>query len=284
MTAPGGATPPGSLGVGLFRAMQMKTVDEAKATMSGGIMSAFEGLQDTAHDEYNTPISERPKIVDVPINSTLWTSMDPKEQATFARSQLTNGAASSTSTGGSSTASPHVHNMSQIPQYVPAGSGFNGLEIGFIRITKDCKLDMAGFCSGGSLTWLGINAAYLGVYRMNPANGNLTLLAPAAAAIDIKSNITATNTEHRFSLGVTIDAHQDEVYAVATLQVTGFGQNCASLLATTITDMNRANSSLYPRKNYAYANSYSSMPATIAESDLHWDHSTKLPFYYLRAA
>ncbi|MBF6363223.1 hypothetical protein IU447_24205 [Nocardia farcinica] len=55
---PGSPRPPGTLGPGLFRPLQQKTVDDAKAAMSGGVMGAFEHTQETLHDEYNLPIEQ----------------------------------------------------------------------------------------------------------------------------------------------------------------------------------------------------------------------------------
>lgn len=55
---PGASRPPGTLEPGLFRPLQEKTVDQAKATMSGGIMGAFEHTQDELHQNYNTPIGQ----------------------------------------------------------------------------------------------------------------------------------------------------------------------------------------------------------------------------------
>ena len=42
-------------------------------------------------------------------------------------------------------------------------------------------------------------------------------------------------------------------------------------------------STQYPRKNYCYTNSNSgALPTSIAESNLNYSASTKLPFYVLR--
>ncbi|MBF6133521.1 hypothetical protein IU501_10970 [Nocardia otitidiscaviarum] len=277
---PGEDPPAGSLGVGLFRTLQDKSVEDAKSVMSGGILGAFEHTQDTLHDEYNQPISEKPGVQEIPMNSVLWQTMDPREHSTFPRAQLMGGAAAGTASGGSGDNS-HSHSLNRVPDYQPSGNGSDYLEIGFIRIPKDCTLYQAGFITGDSQTFLDVAGAYLGVFRMDPVTGDLTLLNTDSATLNIKSSITNTNTEHRFTLGLDIEALQDEIYAVGVLQDTTLIQTAASIMCTRMTDLYRSETA-YPRKNYAYAGTYASIPATIAESSLRYDSSTKLPFFYLR--
>lgn len=284
MTAPDGGTPEGSLGVGLFHALQTKSVDDAKDAMSGGVVGAFEGLQDTAHDEYNTPISLKPDVEEVPIDSTMWHTMTPKEQASFPRANLVKLVNSATASGGSGTTA-HTHSISQfasIPDYQPSGNGSDYLELAFIRITKDVSFTHAGFITGDNATFLDVTGAYVGVFRMNSSTGNLTLLNTSTAGTNIKSFITNKNTEHIFSLGGTFSAAQNEVIAVGVLQDTTSIQTAASLMCTRITDLSRDSGGIYPRKAYAYAGTYSSIPSSITESALNYSASTKLPFFYLR--
>lgn len=284
MTAPDGSSPPGSLGVGLFRPLQLKTEGDAKAAMSGGIMGAVGGAEEQLDDEVKTPLAGKPDVEEIPINSAIWHSMNQKEQATFPRSQLVKVVNSTTGSGGGGT-SAHSHSVSQyatIPDYQPSGNASDYLEIGFIRISKDCQFDHAGFITGNSATFLGVNGAYLGVFRMNASTGALTLLNTTTAAQNLQSSITTANTEHIFNLGVTVTAEQNEVYAVGVLQDTGSFQSAASLMCTRITDLSRDSGSIYPRKAYCYSGTYNSIPTSIAESALNYSASTKLPFYYLR--
>jgi hypothetical protein len=52
-------------------------------------------------------------------------------------------------------------------------------------------------------------------------------------------------------------------------------------MATTLTDMQPPGVT-FPRKNYGWYGSTSSIPATIAEANIRYTDSTKLPFYVLR--
>lgn len=275
--------PASALGPGLFRDLQIMTVEDMQGEMSGGVLGAFGHLQGELHENYNTPISERPTSVQIPMNSAMWTTMDPREHATVPRSQLIHGTASGTASGGSGDGS-HSHNLSRIPDYQPAGNNSDWAEIGFIRIQRDADLRYVGFMTGDSQTFLGINAAYLGVYSVNQDTGLLTNLAPALSSMNIKSLVTDINTETRFDMGVTIEANQDDVFAVALLQDTSSVQTAASLMCVRITDLNRYEGTKYPRRPYCYAgpSPMSALPSTITASNLHWDSSTKLPFFYLR--
>jgi hypothetical protein len=57
MTSPNGASPVGSLGVGLFAARQAATVDDAKAAMVGGTIDTYSVVQDTVGTELRAPTS-----------------------------------------------------------------------------------------------------------------------------------------------------------------------------------------------------------------------------------
>ncbi|WP_330253155.1 hypothetical protein OG874_00620 [Nocardia sp. NBC_00565] len=283
MTAPDGGSPPGALGVGLFHALQTKTVDDAKAAMSGGIVGAVTGAEEQLDDEVKTPLAGKPDVEEIPINSAIWHSMNQKEQATFPRASLVK--VVNSTTGSSSGTGSHSHSVSQyatIPDYQPSGNGNDFLEIGFIRVTKDCQFSHAGFITGDSATFAGITGAYLGVFRMNASTGALTLLNTATATSNLKASITTQNTEHIFNLGVTVTASQDEVYAVGVLQDTSAFQSAASLMCTRITDISRDTGGLFPRKQYCYSGTYAAIPSSIAEASLNYSASTKLPFYYLR--
>lgn len=283
MTAPDGASPAGSLAVGLFHALQTKTVDEAKAAMSGGIMGAVDDAEAQLDDEVKTPLAGKPDIEEVPIDSTMWQTMNPREQSTFPRSQIVQLVNTSTGSGGSGTAA-HTHTVSQfakIPDYQPSGNGTDFLEIGYIRISKNCSFTHAGFITGDSATFAGVGGAYLGVFKME-TSGNLTLLNTSTATLNLQSSITTQNTEHIFNLGITHAALQNEVYAVGILQDTNAFQSAASMLAIRISDLTRDASSVYPRKAYCYAGTYASIPSSITESSLNYTASTKLPFFYVR--
>lgn len=226
-------------------------------------------------------INSKAALTAVPIDSPLWHSMSRDEETTFPRSTLNFGAASSTSSGGSTTANAHTHGLGQVPDYQPSGNNTDYLEIGFIRISVDASTSKIGFITGNNNTFAGITGAYVGFFSQ-ASNGNLTLLNPTTAATNIKSSITQQNTEFVFDLGLTIDMLQGEVYAIGILQDTSVIQTAASLMRTTQTNLNRASSGEFPRKGYAYAGTYSSMPSSITEANLHYDASTKIPFYFIQ--
>lgn len=223
----------------------------------------------------------KPSLSQVPINSSLWSSLGSGEDSTFPRANLSFGSASSTSSGGDSSGGSHTHPMSSVPQYQPAGNGADTIEIGYIRASRDRTYTNVGFITGGSATFAGISGAYLGVYYVNPSTGALTLLNTGTATTDLSSSITTTNTQQTFAMGYTINANQGDTFAVALLQVTSLLQTCASLMDTTLTTLGASNSSVIPQANYCYVASQTSMPATIAASSLNYSASTKLPFYFL---
>ncbi|CRY84397.1 hypothetical protein IU443_29310 [Nocardia farcinica] len=283
MTAPNQPTPDGSIELGAFRALQTATPEDVQASLKAGAKLSFTKAQGDHKSEVLTPISERPKFTQTPVNSALWTTMDPREHATVPRTQLIHGTASGTASGGSGDSS-HSHNLNRIPDYQPAGNNADWAEIGFIRVQRDADLRYVGFMTGDAQTFFGINAAYLGVYSVDTETGLLTLLTPTLAATNIKSLVTDINTETRFDMGLTIEAEQDQVFAVALLQDTSSIQTAASLMCVRITDLNRFEGTKYPRRPYCYAgpSPLSALPQTITAANQHWDSSTKLPFFYLR--
>lgn len=250
------------------------------------ILNLASGGSPTGYWVFDDLVARRapdPNVQQVPVAS-LAVSIDPNEQTTIARSQLMFGASSSTSSGGSTTANSHTHPLSQIPQYVPSGGGNDMMEIGFIRVLQNKTFTQVGFATGGSNTFAGIVAARLGVFKMDPITGDLTLLTPTLATTDIKASVTTQNKEFRFSLGVKINALQGEIYAVALCQQTNFGQNCASLLCQTLTDVTNP-SSQFPRRMYGYRDLSSVngvLPASLAEANINYTSSTKIPFYVLQ--
>jgi hypothetical protein len=234
-------------------------------------------------DDMVTRRAPDPNVQQVPVQS-LAVSIDPNEQTTISRSSLMYGAASSTSSAGSSTASAHSHPLSQIPQYVPSGGGNDMLELGYIRILQNKILTQVGFGTGGSNTFAGIAAARLGIYKMDPITGDLTLMTPALATTDIKASVTTQNKEFRFGLGLKMNSLQGDVFAVGMCQQTGFGQNCASLLCQTVTSVTNP-SSQFPRRLYGYVDLTSAsgvLPSTISEASINYGASNKIPFYVLQ--
>lgn len=240
----------------------------------------FNDLNNTATTAQETANS-KPSVQQIPIDSPLWKTLDANEESTFPRANLSFGSSSGTNSGGSGTSS-HSHGLGRVPDYQPSGNGNNFAEIGFIRIAKDSFLDVVGIMTGDSATFAGIGAAYVGVYKQDDVTGDLTLINTGTANTNRKGSLTSTNTESRFSMGITIDAKQNEVYAIAVLQITNLVQTPGSLMRTSLTDVNRNVAGAYPQKAYAYAGTYSSLPSTISQSSLAYDASTKIPFYFLR--
>ncbi|MFI8976927.1 hypothetical protein ACIGO9_28875 [Nocardia asteroides] len=254
--------------------------DQAISIMTGGIGLAFQAARGKFVEQVEDPLATKPSLSQVPVGSPLWQSIIASEDSTFPRSQLTYGAASTTSSGGSGENS-HSHRLGATPQYKPAGNGGCTIEIGYITAPRDRTYSEVGFITGDAVTFLGIQAFYLGVFRVDLTNGALTLLNPISAAMNFQNAMGATNTEYRFNLGTTITAKQGDVFGVGTLQVTNGFQTCSSLMATTLTDMNPP-VAMFPRKNYAWYGSTTSIPATIEESRLDYRNSDKLPFYVMR--
>ena len=83
-------------------------------------------------------------------------------------------------------------------------------------------------------------------------------------------------------MGVTINATQGQVFAIGLLQK---NEHPADMRIGGDDQITRIEppSTQYPRKNYCYTNSNSgALPTSIAESNLNYSASTKLPFYVLR--
>ncbi|WP_329405391.1 hypothetical protein OG563_26375 [Nocardia vinacea] len=248
--------------------------------MTGGIGAAMGRARENFVDKVEDPLSTKPSLSQISVGSPLWQSITANEDSTFPRSQLTYGAAGATSTGGSGDSS-HTHRLGATPQYKPAGNGGNTLEIGYISATKDRTYTEIGFITGDAVTFLGISGFYVAVFSVNRTTGALTLLNPISAAMDFKSSMTAINTEYRLNLGTVITAQQGDIFGVGLLQVTNALQTCSSLMCTTLTDLNPP-VTMFPRKNYCYYGSTTTIPATIAESSLNYGSSDKLPFLVLR--
>lgn len=243
--------------------------------ITGGMIDLTGYFQDEADK-----LEAKPDVTEIPINSPAWRTMSPNEESTFPRSSLSFGAASGTNSGGSGDGI-HSHGLGKVPDYQPQGNGTNWAEIGFIRIEKDGWIDGIGLITGDSNTFASIGAAYVGLYKQN-ASGDLINMNPLTVGTDRKSSLTSQNTESVFGIGEILPVLQDEWWAVTTLQVTNAIQTAGSLMRTTLTQMNRASGTSYPEKQYAYAGTYSSLPATIPRTALDYDSSTKVPFYYLR--
>lgn len=242
--------------------------------ITGGMIDLTGYFQDEADK-----LEAKPDVNEIPINSPAWRTMRPDEESTFPRASLNFGASSATSGGGSGDTT-HSHNLLRVPDYQPQGNGTNWLEIGFIRIEKDGWIDTMGLVTGDSATFAGIGAAYVGLYKQDPTTGDLTRMNPSWST-DRKSSLTNANTESTFAIGATLQVLQDEWWAIGVLQVTSIVQTAGSLMRTSLTNMNRQGAG-FPEKQYAYAGTYSSLPATIAESTLAYDASNKLPFFYVR--
>lgn len=280
MTAPDGGSPPGSMAVGLFRALQTKSVDDMKATMSGGIMGAYDHIEDNTQGEIIDPIGERPTFTQTPIDMAMWGTMNPKEHSSIPRSQLINGTASSTASGGSS-GSAHSHNLNRTPDYQPDG---NEGETAFIRMTRSARLRYVGFCTGDANEFLGITRAHLGVYRVNQTTGLMTQATPTLAATDIKAQIVTDLTEFVWDMGVTLEVEQNEVLAITMLQVTSGLQTPGAIMCARIKKTGRWNGTRYPLFQYCWTDpSGGHLPSTIPAANQHWNNDPMtVPFCFLR--
>lgn len=280
MTYPVGNPPDGAYKFGSTYGYDLDE-DSALSVMTGGIRLAYGAARQKFVDQVESPLDSKPGLSQIPIGSPLWQSIISNEDSTFPRSQLSFGAASSTSSGGSGENS-HSHSLRSIPDYKPAGNGNANVEIGYIITPRDRTYTEVGFITGNAVTALGIQAFHIGVFSVDRATGNLTLLNPLSAAMNFREQMGSTNTEYRFNIGTVLTAKQGDIFAVGLLQVTNAFQTCNSLMCTTLTDITPP-AVVYPRKNYCwYGPSSSGIPATIAESRLDYGHSDKLPFYVLR--
>lgn len=247
---------------------------------TGGIFD-LDALADSLNSTNNTAES-KPDIEDLAVFNPLSNGINLDEDTTFDRSQLSFGSASGTSGGGSGD-STHSHSLGRIPDYQPAGGGADMMEIAFIRARKTRTYTQVGFATGDAATMFDIEGAFLGVYSMNPTTGLLTLLTPALATSNIKGSVTTANKEFRFPMGVTINAQQGQIFAVALCQKTGILQNCASLLCSTATQITNPNGE-FPAKPYGYRDLSGVggvLPATLEHADINFGSSTKLPFFVL---
>lgn len=254
--------------------------DQAISIMTGGIGLAFAAARGQFVEQVEDPLASKPSLSQVPVGSPMWQSIIASEESTFPRSQLTYGAAATTSGGGSGESS-HSHRLGVTPQYKPSGNGGRTIEIGYITCTRDRTYTEAGFITGDAVTFLGIEKFHLGVYSVNVTNGELHLLNPLSASMDFKGAMGATNTEYRFNLGTVITAKQGDVFAVGTLQVTGAFQTTSSLMATSLTDLNPPGV-VFPRKNYGWCGPTDVMHQVIYDQHISYANSDKLPFYVLR--
>lgn len=92
--------------------------DKATAFMTGGVKKSYADARSAMKQNVDDPLSDKPSLSQVPINSPMWQSLGVNEDTTFPRSQLTFGAASSTSTGGGNSGS-HSHSLRQVPTTSP---------------------------------------------------------------------------------------------------------------------------------------------------------------------
>lgn len=283
MSSPDGESPAGSLGVGLFHALQAKSVEDAKLAMAGGIVGAVDEAHETVGDEIHGPIGERPTFTQTHIDFSMWGTMNPKEHPSVPRSSLLNGAAASTNSASGSGS--HSHILGQTPQYKPdPGEG----ECGFIRMVRDAQLRYVGFCVGNDgLLPTSIANSHIGVYKCNVSTGALTLMTPALAALDIKAQVSTELTEFVFDFGVTIPAAQNDIFGVVMVQnVTGL-QTPGAIMGVRVRKTGRWNGSLYPYFPYCWTDLASGgvLPSTIPAANQHWNNDPMtIPFVFLREA
>lgn len=247
------------------------TTAQSTATTAQATATTATSAAATAQSTANS----KPDLVQIPISSPMWLSINPDEISTVPRANLHYGSAGSTSAA-SGTAS-HSHGLGQIPQYTPGGNGANFMDIGYIRVPNNRAFSNIGWISGGSVTGLGVSGFYAAVYSVNVTTGDLTLLATSP---DLSGSVGSTNTEYKFALGSTITASQGAILAGCILQVTNITQTCNSLLCQTITTLTPP-SGQYPQRPYAYAGAYSLPPSSITQGTLNYSASNKVPFIAL---
>lgn len=221
----------------------------------------------------------KPNYTDIPIDQ-LSVSIADTEDLSIPRAALTYGAGSGTASGGGSGGT-HSHNLSQPPDYQPAGGGNDFLELTAVRSRFDRHYTYLLFATGNSNTFAGIAAAYVSVFSMSKITGDITNVTPTLSTTDIKSLITTQNKVFKLSLGSEdFDAAQGDIWFVGLIQQTGVGQNCASLLATTATLITNPGGE-FPQFAYGYQDRTSltpKMPLSLTESQINYSSSRKTPF------
>lgn len=179
--------------------------------------------------------------------------------------------------GGSGSAHSHSIPYDDPPDYQPAGGGANTVELGFFSVSKDREYSRLTFGTGNSVTALGISAMYAGAYLMNPNTGALQLMASVAG--DIKATVANTNSEYTLTLSTAVEALKSEIWAVGLLQVTGFGQNCKSILATKLWQY-AAPAGLRPAALYGTGPASTTLPSTIPYGSITFNPGL-CPYYAL---
>lgn len=246
----------------------------ASFTARAGLVDMAGVVADTA--TALSTANSKPDITAIPIDQLSNSALE-LEDLSIGRGFMTYGAATRTSTG-TSTGS---RDLNVIPDYQPAGGGNDFLELTAVRARIDRHYTYVIFGTGNSNTFAGITAAYLSVFHMSPSTGDITNITPGLSTYDIRFLITTQNKEFHVPLGVEeFDALQGEIFYIGLIQVTGIGQNCASLLASTATLVTNPGGQ-FPTTTYAYndrTGSGTKMPLTLAESALNTSSSRKTPF------
>lgn len=280
MTAPNQSNPDGALNVGDFAALQSMTQEDAEASMTGGARSAVVNARGSHETNVDTPITERPKFTQTPIDFSMWSTMNPKEHCSIPRSQLIGGAASGTASANGDGS--HSHDLSRSPDYKPDGGE---VEVAFIRMQRNARIRYVGFATGDDATLLGISSAHIGVSTVNQTTGALTLQTATLSAADIKSQVTTELTEFIFDIGSTIVLAQNDIIAVQLIQNVSGLQSPANYLGARIKKTSRWNGTLFPYYQYCWTDAAAggNIPSSTPAANLHWNNDPMtVPFVFVR--
>lgn len=227
----------------------------------------------------------------IPHNVPSWFSLNPLEDVSFPRSEITESIGTITVTAqtgsevGYSSGIPAtgaifnpngfatINATAQARTFIFGSDGgaytpaSGSLQIAYINATRDRIYNTVGFATGpGSV---GTPAAiYVGIFKMDLTagvpNGNLTRLF---ASTNQSSQVTSASQDVRVNLGSDIVAAQGDWFAVAILQVQGGGQTLRSLACKRGIGVN-VPAGYNPAKPVMMLSGQSSIPSTIAKASL----------------
>ncbi|MCQ4119899.1 hypothetical protein [Rhodococcus tibetensis] len=161
--------------------------------------------------------------------------------------------------------------LTEIPSFKP---GKRFVEFAFIRGGRDTPtpVEAVRIITGDDAGLVDIDAWYLGVYVYDQPNDRMQLLWNSG---NIKSVLTSQRQRYHIATGMTQEAQNDQLFAIAQLQIApGFLQGTRSLGCIFQTGV-AEQAGTVPQARHAYIGDQSVLPATIAMSALTYD-KTKL--------
>ncbi|QOP64397.1 hypothetical protein SEA_ORLA_28 [Gordonia phage Orla] len=154
------------------------------------------------------------------------------------------------------------------PVFTP---GKAGLDFGFIRGGQDADvpIEMLRIVTGNDTGVFGIDAWYLGIYVYDPPNNRLAKIWDSG---DVKGVLSSQRQRYNFATGLTSKAKNDQLLAVATLQIApGFFQTPRGIGCIFQTGISEP-AGVVPQARAAYLNiPIGNLPQYVSLNDLVWD-------------